>query len=123
MLTRNDYLMGRDKEYPLTSKMKENMDTLLELINKLSLACPFPFRVRSGYRPGRFNVACGGAPSSAHTTCEAIDLDDSWGEVDKWLTDAILAQYGLYREDPASTNGWCHLTTRSPRSGNRTFKP
>jgi hypothetical protein len=29
----------------------------------------------------------------------------------------------LYREDPGSTPGWVHLTTRAPKSGRRTFIP
>jgi len=64
-----------------------------------------------------------GAAGSAHKQAQAVDVYDPDNAIDRWLTDAILEKYGLYREAPASTDGWCHLTTRAPGSGNRTFIP
>lgn len=65
-----------------------------------------------------------------------VDCFDPREELDAYLDDfevktngaptgrnTKLEEHGLYREDPDSTRGWCHLTTRAPRSGRRTFKP
>ncbi len=73
-----------------------------------------------GYRPAFCPI---GANNSAHKTGEAIDIYDPHGKLDAWLTNDRLEKYNLYREHPDDTNGWCHLTTRRPASGNRTFKP
>lgn len=64
-----------------------------------------------------------GAANSSHKQGRAIDLYDPEGHLDDWITDAVLEQCGLYREHPASTIHWTHLTTRRPLSGKRTFLP
>lgn len=64
-----------------------------------------------------------GAPHSAHKEGRAVDVYDPMGLLDKWITDALLARHGLYREAPVSTLGWSHLTDRAPGSGQRTFNP
>jgi len=64
-----------------------------------------------------------GAPGSAHKLAMAVDVYDPNGELDNWITDKILTVYGLYREHPSATVGWCHLGTKAPRSGKRTFLP
>lgn len=73
-----------------------------------------------GFRPQACPI---GAPQSAHKTGMAVDVYDPENKLDAWINDGILTQYQLYREAPESTPGWCHLTTRPPRSGRRTFKP
>lgn len=73
-----------------------------------------------GIRPMGCTV---GAPNSSHQEGRGIDICDPDGELDNWLNDAKLEEYGLYREAPASTEGWVHLTTRPPHSGLRTFNP
>ena len=64
-----------------------------------------------------------GAPNSAHKEGRAVDVYDPNNSLDLWLTDAVLEKHGLYREAPSATPGWCHLQTRAPGSGNRTFQP
>lgn len=64
-----------------------------------------------------------GATNSPHKDAKAIDIFDPDGSLDTYLTDAILSRHGLYREDPKFTINWCHLQTKSPRSGRRTFIP
>lgn len=64
-----------------------------------------------------------GAPHSAHKDSQAVDIPDPNNELDHWLTDAILEEFGLYREHPDDTPGWCHLTRRAPNSGKRSFHP
>lgn len=64
-----------------------------------------------------------GSPNSAHKNGEAVDIYDPLNTLDKALNDEILTQFDLYREHPDDTVTWCHLSTRAPRSGKRTFKP
>lgn len=64
-----------------------------------------------------------GAPNSSHKEARAVDVYDPLNKLDGWITDAVLEKHGLYREHPEATHGWCHLTTRAPGSGKRTFRP
>jgi hypothetical protein len=109
-----------------------NAMKLLGLVNELLAACPFELPVNphtdclvsgqrfGGWRPPSCVI---GAPNSAHKTGEAVDVHDPGDRLDAWLTDELLKKHDLYREHPDATHGWCHLTTRAPRSGRRTFKP
>jgi hypothetical protein len=63
-----------------------------------------------------------GAANSSHKQAQAVDVHDD-GKLDAWVTDAILEKFNLYREHPDYTIGWCHLSTRAPGSGHRTFIP
>ena len=65
-----------------------------------------------------------GSPNSAHKQGMAVDLYDH-GDLDKWIDENpdVLIKYDLYREASVSTPGWCHLSTRKPMSGKRTFSP
>jgi hypothetical protein len=80
---------------------------------------------RGGAGDGGFRLSTSttGAPGSAHKEAQAVDIYDPDGALDEWITDEVLQQCGLYREHPAQTMGWCHLQTRAPKSGNRTFYP
>lgn len=124
MITRAELLMGRDKEYPLDLKTEQNLTRLLTAINFLQAHWwPRPMVVTSGYRPGTYNKTAGGALSSAHITCEAIDIRDTNGELKAFLAHNIniLAQCNLYMEHPDATPTWCHLQTRPTKE--RVFKP
>lgn len=70
--------------------------------------------IAAGYR-----AAVGGE----HEKCNAIDIRDEYALVDQWFDDARLERYGLAREHPDSTPGWCHLQRVLPASGRRTFYP
>lgn len=78
---------------------------------------------RGGAGDGGFRLpeSTTGAAKSSHKEARAVDVFDPHDILDNWLTDAVLAEYGLYREHPKHTHGWCHLTTRAPGSGRRTF--
>ncbi len=75
---------------------------------------------QGGFRP---QDSAQGAPSSSHKEARGIDLYDPEGEIDDNIDDAMLEEFGLYREHPAATRRWSHLTTRPPRSGKRSFYP
>ena len=80
---------------------------------------------RGGAGDGGFRLptATTGAAMSSHKEAKAVDVVDPDNELDNLITDALLTAYELYREAPKSTLGWCHLTTRAPKSGRRTFPP
>ena len=61
--------------------------------------------------------------NSKHRSAQAVDVYDPAGALDGWLTDDKLVKFGLFREHPDDTPGWCHLQSVGPRSGNRVFVP
>lgn len=119
----------------LTDEIRANAETLLERVNRLLTEAAMGYLgLRSGWRPAAFNAAFthtdgsgqvvrGGAPKSKHMTGEGVDVSDPSGALDAWLTDEKLAEFDLYREHPDATPSWCHLQTRAPGSGLRTFHP
>lgn len=80
---------------------------------------------RGGSGDGGFRLptATTGAAMSSHKQARAVDVYDPDDYLDRNITDADLERHGLYREHPDATRGWCHLTTRAPGSGKRTFWP
>lgn len=119
-IERTDYLMGRDIQYPPTEDQEVNTARLLFRVNALLtqfkeiVKLGGPVQMSSGYRPGHFNAAAGGAAKSAHLTCEAVDVADASGDLKKYIITnyAVLDKHDLYMEDPAKTPTWCHLQTR-----------
>jgi hypothetical protein len=106
--------------------MEANLARLLFRVNKLIELLPaglWEGHITSGYRPGKYNIAAGGAPTSAHLVCEAVDLADPAGKIDQYL-DAnphLLIECDLFREHPTKTPGWVHLDIR--KRPTRTFMP
>ena len=78
----------------------------------------------------RLETSTTGSGKSSHKEAKAVDRYDPLGALDAWLDtfergvgdNSKLAEHGLYREHPSATPGWCHLTTRAPGSGRRTFQ-
>lgn len=125
LITRDEILMGRDTEFPLSTELEHNLQQLLTAINHFRSIYGKPMVVSSGYRPGYYNRNVGGANNSSHITCEACDFHDVGGDLDYFcvMNQAVLEQCGLYLESPARTINWCHLTIRPPHSGKRVFLP
>lgn len=125
MISRDEVLMGRDREYPLSEELEVNLTSLLIALNKCRNIYGKPIAVSSGYRPGKYNTAAKGAANSAHLTCEACDFVDADGQLKKYILDnpIILETCGLYMEAPDRTPTWCHLQIRRIPSGNRIFRP
>ena len=69
----------------------------------------------------RLSTATTGHAKSNHKEGYAVDQYDPINTLDDLLTDEILVKFGLYREHPDSTFGWCHLQDRPPKSGIITF--
>ena len=136
MITLQDYFS--DKPHPTEYNL--NALTLLYRVNNLLAAYttdtgklpqinPITGSQVSGSKGGdggfRLPTSTTGSSKSAHKQGMAIDLVDHDQHLDKWLDakpDALI-KYDLYREASASTPNWCHLSTRKPLSGKRTFKP
>lgn len=125
MITRDEVLMGRDKDAPLNATQEANLQKLLLALNKFRAYYGKPMKVTSGYRPAAINKAAGGAKRSNHMVLLACDFADPDGTLDQYCLDnqLILATCNLYLEHPESTPGWCHLQCVAPKSGNTVFKP
>ena len=144
MITTEQYFQGK----PHTPEHDANAQHLLEAVNALidqaTYQGAFSRNVdadtgteisgsKGGTGDGGFRLpgATTGAPLSSHKQAKAVDVYDPSDRLDGWLSEfddqhwgnSKLEQHGLYREAPASTPTWCHLTTRAPGSGRRTFNP
>lgn len=72
-----------------------------------------------------------GALHSSHKEGAGVDIYDPKDELDSYIDqfetgdggNTLLAEFGLYREAPASTPKWLHVSIHSPASGRRTFQP
>lgn len=125
MITRDEVLMGRDKQFPLNNTQEANLQHLLKCLNQFRDIYGKPMTVSSGYRPEAINSTVpGAAKKSNHIICLACDFKDD-GSLDKFCMDNldVLEKCGLYLESPASTIGWCHLQAIAPKSGKRVFNP
>lgn len=135
MISLSDYIGAHADSPDWTVERQANAATMLEDVNRLLAEAeakgidlemnPQTKTLVSGVSYGGFRPQeCPqGAPHSAHKEGLAVDIYDPHGALDRWVTDLILEKYGLYREHPADTNGWCHLTSRAPGSGKRSFHP
>ena len=132
MITKDQYFIGRKHSI----EQGLNADFVLASVNALisrytsETGTEVPVNPKtnsqiSGETNGGFRLPdCPiGAADSSHKQGQAVDVYDPFNDLDDWVTDEILTEFGLYREHPDSTQHWCHLTTRAPHSGNRTFIP
>lgn len=126
LITRDDILMGREREYPLGA-LEANLLDLLMAANDFAAAFHADtgrsLAITSGYRPGHYNKRAGGAPRSAHLRCLAIDWADPDGAVDAWIQRnlARVRTFGFVGvEHPDCTPGWAHtdLVQRYDRHSN-----
>lgn len=133
MISLSDYCGPHSESPDWTVERMANAATLLEDVNPL-LAEAEAAGVKLEMNPATGTLVSGktyggfrpqdcpeGAPNSAHKEGMAVDVYDPRGDLDRWLTDLILEKYGLYRESPAQTLSWTHLSSRAPHSGKRTF--
>lgn len=132
MITLEDYLMGRDREYPeeyAASNVHDNAQYLLLLINKLLKELGIEnAEVRSGWRPREINVREGGSLNSYHIVGKTLDISDSLGGIYSVLEEADkdgkLEAYGLWMEHKDHTPSWVHLDTGNRRKRkSRIFYP
>lgn len=80
----------------------------------------------SGYRSPEYNKTIkGAAPNSNHMSGKAIDISDSDKALAKFcvIKQQLLADYGLWCEDPRTTKTWVHFQSVPPKSGSRFYIP
>lgn len=112
--------------YPTTPEIDNNLNTLLERINKIREAWGKPMTITSGLRSQadqqRINPK---APKSNHLIGAAVDIEDKDGSLAQWNQDNVklLESVGLWCEHPDNTPGWEHYQIYPPKSGNRFFHP
>jgi phage-related holin len=80
--------------------------------------------INSGFRTPEANLAAKGALHSSHLEGKAVDLADPSRLLTGYIltSPAVLDEFNLWMEEPASTPTWCHLQSR-PVAGKRIFKP
>ena len=153
----SEYFHGRDKQFPadLTPTVHGNAVKLLAKVNAL-LERAAADGVRPGidqvtrtavagpWRPKTINDRTANAgKTSTHISGEGIDIQDVIGTRDlaRWCLahtapachklgkSDVLAEIGLYIEDPRWTAGknnndpWVHFQIRAPLSGKRVYVP
>ena len=138
MITLEDYFGPWLTHKDATPAVVDNAEILLDLVNDLLeeafsggvdlLINPVTQSYVSGrtYRGFRPQDCPQGSPSSSHKTGQGIDIYDyPLDALDKWCLahPEELRKRGLHMEHPDDTPKWCHLTTRSPKSGKTVFKP
>lgn len=143
MITIDEYFGPWVLSDDVTAERLQNAKRLLDCVNRLldaatedMVTVPVNKETKSqvageqygGFRPqdcpiGAQPSAKNGWKPSAHKNAEAVDVYDPNEHLDDWITDELLEEFDLYREHPTSTRSWCHLTTRRPGSGRRTFYP
>ena len=127
-LTKDDLLMGRDKEYAseYTAEIAKNLDKVVIALNKLQDAYGQEFKINSGWRPAAVNAATpGSAAKSKHMEGLAADIHDTDGKIMEWTIAnlQLMKDMGIYMEDWRYTPTWTHYQIVPPKSGNRIFIP
>lgn len=135
MISIDEYFAGYPRHPEIGIGMKANAYEMLKKVNALldwaesegwipqinpATGTQVSGKTDGGWRPQSCPT---GAPNSAHKQARAVDIFDPDNSLDSLITDDVLEDFGLYREAPEATHGWCHLTDRAPASGRRTFNP
>lgn len=117
-------------EYEMTPKMKQNLATLLERLNKVRADFGKAMIVTSGLRSVEdmqriYKNATKIPWGSQHIQGAAADIADRTGELAAWCFHNVakLEQFQLWIEEPTMTKGWVHFQIYPPASSMRFFKP
>jgi hypothetical protein len=121
ILTSSGKHRDREQSPECTIEVRANAKELCDRVNGLLVRLGRATKVSSGFRTIASNKAAGGASKSNHLTGKAVDLADPDGVLDGLITETLLTEFDLYREDPARTPTWVHLQIQRPSSGKRTF--
>lgn len=130
MITLQSYFKGRDiqNREELTDDIRANAQITVERVNDLLTRAGRSdlHAINSGWRPQGVNDAtANAAKGSKHLSAEAADLPDTDRSLCEWCVDNldVLADIGLWMEDPRWTPTWLHVQTVPPKSGKRVFIP
>lgn len=139
MISMAELLKGKNFE-DQTPEVQENLNILLERVNKIRSSYGKPMSPTSGLRTMSDHLriyqekaAKAGVPfdeskvpmKSRHLYGEAVDISDPNKELQQWCieNEALLEEFELWCEDFAHTLNWVHFQTKPPKSGNRFFIP
>lgn len=115
--------------------VQDNLEDLLERINKIRVAWGNPMIVTSGLRTREDQIKVYAAKGitdeskipfgSAHIKGCAVDILDPEKKLQEWCKDneSILEEVGLWCEDFSATKNWVHFQIYAPASGKRFFNP
>lgn len=128
MISKDEILMGRDKQYPkdYTQEISDNIDNLLKIINQIRTAYNKPMIVASGWRPPSINEdTANAAKSSNHLKGLAVDIKDTDGKLWAWvlINLDLMKRLGVYMEDKRWTPTWVHFQIVPPKSKKRIYVP
>jgi len=118
------------QNYPTSTQIENNLDTLLKRMNVIREAYAKPMIVTSGLRSDAKQLeliikGLSQARKSNHLVGAACDILDKDGELGKWClkNEELLAETGLWCEHPKASPGWVHFQIFPPNSGKRFFLP
>lgn len=128
MVTKDEILMGRDKQYPddYTQEISDNIDELLKIINQVRTAYNKPMFVASGWRPPTINESTSNAAKkSNHLMGLAVDIKDVDGSLWRWvlINLDLMKRLGIYLEDKRWTPTWVHFQIVPSKSKKRIYIP
>lgn len=129
-------IIGLTEFSSLSQEMQDNLNTLLERVNKLRKLYGKPMRVTSGLRTMESHLAIYARKGitdqskipmkSRHLVGAALDVSDPKQELQKFilgLSEQELEELGLFFESFEYTKNWTHIQIYPPKSGKRFFKP
>ena len=133
MITKEQYLMGRDTTYPddFTDAIDQNAQTTVDTVNPLLDAffsdTGILLGVASGWRPAAVNEATSNAAGNSwHIHAGAVDIRDTPDRaLARWVAknQDKLESAGLYCERFEWTKSWVHFSQHAPKSGHRFYIP
>lgn len=128
MISKDELLKGRDKQFPndYTDEISTNLDLMVEAMNQIRTAWGKPMTVDSGWRSPSINASTPGAAAhSKHMLGLACDIADPDGSLMNWVLEnlQLMKDLGVYMEHFCWTPSWVHFQLGSPTSGHRIFIP
>lgn len=123
-----DFFKNTNKEERELVESSQEHQVFKDKLKKFCEITPFELTMTSGHRPEAYNIKVGGAKKSMHTRGLAIDIYDC-SKTGSTIANYIIKnidkykEIGLYFEDFRYTNGWVHVQSEAPRSGNIIFVP
>lgn len=127
--------------WEIDQKVVENLQILLEKLQRLEDAYGSKFEINSGYRTNkehaqiykkkndkRKNLGLPQIPPplhSKHLAGQAADISDPHGYVKAWIDrhPEVVKEIDLYFEEFSYCPGYVHVQIVPPKSGRRFFKP
>lgn len=134
MITVEQFLMGRDKQYAdeftdeIARNAKDTVDAINPLLSQFTSDTGIAMNVvASGWRPAEVNETTSNAAcNSWHIHAGAVDIRDTPNrDLARWVAknQAKLVAAGLYCERFEWTPTWVHFSKHPPKSGKRFYIP